>query len=140
MFNVNMNQEEPRKALENARNAVNKGAAGRISKVFMGQAFADKMNSAMDRGQAALVGVNQMGWVARHGVEASAEVLSVADMGTMINMNLVVEMKLTVTPAAGAAFETIARTMVSRIAVPRKGDKIRIKYNPIDIRQIFVMP
>jgi hypothetical protein len=140
MFNFNKNQDDPQKALENARNVVNKGLMGGITKAFMGQGFVDKMNSAMDQGQAAMDGVNQMNWVAQYGMDASADVLSVMDTGTTINMNPVVEMKLMVTPAAGAAFETTARTMVSRIAVPRKGDKINIKYSPADATQIFVMP
>jgi len=38
----------------------------------------------------------------------------------------------------GTDFETTARTMVSRIAVPRVGDKIAIKYNAADPTQIFV--
>jgi hypothetical protein len=67
-------------------------------------------------------------------------VLSVADTGATINMNPVVELKLKVTPTAGPDFETATRTMVSRIAVPRKGDKLSIKYNPIDTTQIFVLP
>src|SRR5215216_4569996 len=118
MFNFNKKQEEdPQKALENARNVVNKGLMGGITKAFMGQGFVDKMNSAMDQGQAAMDGVNQMNYIAQYGMPASAEVLMVADTGTTINMNPVVEMKLLVTPTASAAFETTARTMVSRIAV-----------------------
>jgi len=143
MFNFNKKQDEdqdPQKALENARNVVNKGLMGGITKAFMGQGFVDKMNSAMDQGQSALDGVNQMNWVAQYGLDATAEVLSVADTGATINMNPVVELKLTVTPTAGGTFETTARTMVSRIAVPRKGDKLNIKYNPADATQIFVMP
>jgi hypothetical protein len=140
MFNFNKTQEnDPQKALDNARNVVNKGLMGGITKAFMGQGFVDKMNSAMDQGQAAMDGVNQMNYVAQYGMPASAEVLMVADTGTTINMNPVVEMKLLVSPTAVAAFETTARTMVSRIAVPRKGDKINIKYNPADATQICVM-
>ena len=141
MFNFNKKQEEdPQKALDNARNVVNKGLMGGLTKAFMGQGFVDKMNSAMDQGQAAMDNMNQTSWVAQNGLEASAEVLSVADTGTTVNMNPVVELKLKVTPTAGAVFETTARTMVSRIAVPRKGDKLTIKYSPIEITQIFVMP
>lgn len=141
MFNFNKKQEEdPQKALDNARDVVNKGLMGGLTKAFMGQGFVDKMNSAMDQGQAALDGVNQMNWVAQNGLDASAEVLSVMDTGATVNMNPVVELKLMVTPAAGPTFETTARTMVSRIAVPRKGDKLSIKYNPADATQIFVMP
>ena len=138
MFNFNKKQEEdPQKALDNARNVVNKGMMGGLTKAFMGQGFVDKMNNAMDQGQSALDGVNQMNWVAQYGLDATAEVLSVADTGATINMNPVVELKLNVTSVMGT-FETTARTMVSRIAVPRTGDKINIKYNPSDPTQIFV--
>ncbi len=139
MFNFNKKQEEdPQKALDNARNVVNKGVMGGLTKAFMGQQFVDKMNNAMDQGQAAIDGVNQANWVAQYGLDATAEVLSVADTGATINMNPVVEMKLNVTSSYGQSFETTARTMVSRIAVPRTGDKINIKYNPADPTQIFV--
>ena len=140
MFNFNKNQEDPKKALDNARNVVNKGLMGGLTKAFMGQGFVDKMNTAMDQGQAAIDNVNQMNWVAQNGLAASADVLSVADTGATINMNPVVELKLHIIPTAGAAFEATARTMVSRIAVPRKGDRLNIKYNPADVSQIFVMP
>ena len=140
MFNFNKSQEDPQKALENARNAVNKGLTGGLTRAFMGQGFVDKMNAAMDQGQSAIDHVHQMNWVAQNGLEASADVLSVADTGATVNMNPVVELKLHVIPTAGASFETTTRTMVSRIAVPRKGDKISIKYNPLDYSQIFVMP
>lgn len=140
MFNFNKSQQDPQKALDQARNVVNKGLMGGITKAFMGQGFVDKMNSAMDQGQSALDGVNQMNWVAQYGMPATAEVMSVMDTGATINMNPVVELKLMVTPSAGPAFETTARTMVSRIAVPRKGDQINLKYNPADATQVFVMP
>ena len=140
MFNFNKTQEDPQKALENSRNVVNKGLMGGLTKAFMGQGFVDKMNVTMDQGQAAIDDVNQMNWVAQNGLEASAEVRSVMDTGATINMNPVVELKMTVIPATGAAFEATARTMVSRIAVPRKGDRINIKYNPENVSQIFVMP
>ena len=82
MFNFNKKQEEdPQKALDNARNVVNKGLMGGLTKAFMGQGFVDKMNSAMDQGQTAMDGVNQMNWVAQYGHPASAEVLSVVDTG-----------------------------------------------------------
>lgn len=141
MFNFNkMQEEDPQKALDNSRNVVNKGLMGGLTKAFMGQGFVNKMNAAMDQGQAALDGVNQMNWVAQYGLEATAQVLSVTDTGATINMNPVVELKLHVIPATGAAFEATARTLVSRIAVPRKGDKINIKYNPANVSQIFLMP
>jgi hypothetical protein len=139
-FGKNKDNEDPQKALDNARNTVNKGLSGGLTKAFMGQGFVDKMNNAMDKGQAALDGVQQQQWLAQNGADADAEVISVQDTGSSINMNPVVLLQLKVTPAAGAPFDTMAQSMVSRIAVPRKGDKVKIKYNPADHSQIYVMP
>lgn len=139
MFNFNKKQEEdPQKALDNARKTLNKGLVGGLTKAFMGQDFVDKMNNTMDQGQSAIDGINQMNWLAQNGLDASAEVLAVADTGATVNMNPVVSLHLKVTPTAGVPFETMGNTMVSRIAVPRKGDKIAIKYNPADPKQFIV--
>ena len=140
MFNFNKKQEEdPQKALDNSRNVVNKGFVGGLTKVFMGKDFVDKTNNAMDQAQIAIDGVNQNSWLAQYGLEASAEVLSVMDTGATVNMNPVVELRLKVSTPTGVVFETSARTMVSHIAVPRAGDNIKIKYNPADPAQIFVV-
>src|SRR4030066_2085314 len=129
--NKKMNQS-PEEALKDAKKSVNSGFTGGITKAILGQEFVDKVNQGLDMGQSAMDGVNAQNMVAQTGLEATAEVLSVADTGATINMNPVVEMKLKVTSSAGTTFETTAKTMVSRIAVPRTGDKIKIKYNPAD--------
>jgi hypothetical protein len=54
-------------------------------------------------------------------------------------MNPVVLLQLKVTPMAGPAFDVTTQTMVSRIAVPRAGDKVKIKYNPVNPQQIVIM-
>ncbi len=140
MFNFNKKMEDdPQKALDNARNVTNKGLMGGLTKAFMGKDFVDKMNSGMDQAQSAIDNVNQLNWLTQNGLDAAAEVLSVADTGGTVNMNPVLELKLKVIPAVGVAFDTVARTMVSRIAVPRAGDKIKVKYNPADPTQILVI-
>ena len=138
-FGKKKDNDDPQKALDNARNSINKGLSGGLTKAFMGQGFVDKMNSAMDQGQAALNGIEQQQWLALNGADADAEVLSVQDTGATVNMNPVVLLQLKVTPAAGAPFDTMAQSMVSRIAVPRKGDKVKIKFNPDDHSQILVL-
>jgi hypothetical protein len=136
--NKKMNQS-PEEALNEAKKSVNSGFTGGITKAFLGQEFVDKVNQGLDMGQSAMDGVNAQNMIAQTGLEATAEVLSVADTGATVNMNPVVEMKLKVTSSAGTTFETTAKTMVSRIAVPRSGDKIKIKYNPADPSQIAVL-
>jgi hypothetical protein len=139
MFNFGgKKDDDPQKALDNAKKMMNSGITGGLTKAFMGKDFTDKMNNAMDQGQAALDGVKQQQELLQNGAEASAEVVSVTDTGATVNMNPVVVLQLKVTPALGAAFDITTQTMVSRIAVPRAGDKIKIKYNPANPQQIVI--
>ena len=75
----------------------------------------------------------------KNALEATAEVLSIEDTGGTMGRNPVVLLKLKVQPANGAPFETTGKCMVSVIAVPRVGDKIKIKYSATDVTQIVVM-
>jgi hypothetical protein len=139
MFNFGKKVEkDPQKALDNAKKTVNNGLMGGLTKAFMGKEFVNDMNSAMDQGQAALDGLQQQQWLAQNGLEATAEVVTVTDTGATVNMNPVVVIQMKVTPTAGAPFDVTAQTMVSRIAVPRAGDKIKIKYNPANPMQVAI--
>jgi len=73
------------------------------------------------------------------GLGGTAEVLSIADTGAMINYNPVVKLKLKVQPQYGPEFETEIETAVSKIAVPRAGDKINIKYNPANTSELIIV-
>ncbi len=139
-FVKNNSEEDPQKALDKGRDTVNKGLMGGLTKAFMGQEFVDKMNNAMDQGQAALDMQKSGQWIAQTGLEATAEVVDIADTGALINMNPVVRLSLKVTPSMGMPpFEVTGETMVSKIAIPRKGDTIKIKYNPADPKQFAVV-
>ena len=140
MFDFGKKQDnDPKKALEKADNVLNKGMMGALTKGFMGKDFVDKMNNALDQGNAAINMTEQSQWAGQNGLEASALVIGVQDTGASINNNPVVMIQLKVTPMAGPAFDLNAKTMVSRIAVPRAGDQIRIKYNPADPAQIAIL-
>lgn len=139
-FVKNNMEQDPEKALDKGRNALNKGLSGGLTKAFMGQEFVDKMNGAMDQGQAAIDMQKSGQYLAMSGMEASAEVVSIEDTGTLINMNPVVRLTLKVTPAMGMpGFETTGDSVVSKVAIPRKGDTIKIKYNPADPKQFVVV-
>jgi hypothetical protein len=140
MFNFGgKKDDDPQKALDNAKKTLNSGITGGLTKAFMGKEFTDKMNSAMDQGQAALDGVKQQQELLQSGLDATAEVVAVTDTGATVNMNPVVVLQMKVTPSIGAAFDLTTQTMVSRIAVPRAGDKIKIKYNPANPQQIVIV-
>ncbi len=131
--------DDPKKALEKASNAVNKGLMGGLTKAFMGQDFVDKANAAINMGNQAVEGMEVAQNLMQNGADATAEVLSITDTGATVNMNPVVVLVLKVTPSAGAEFQTAAQVMVPRIAVPRVGDKVKIKYNPSIPSQIVIV-
>ncbi len=132
MFNFIKKDEDPQKAMDNARSTVNDGLMGGLTKAFMGQGFVDKMNNALDGAQNA-----QM--VTQTGLEATAEVTAIQDTGATINDNPVVMLSVKATTMMGTQFDTTGRVMVSRLAIPRIGDKIKIKYNPVDPTQIAIV-
>ena len=138
-FGKKKDDDDPQKALDSARKTVNSGLTGGLTKGFMGRGFVDKMNNVMDQGQAAMNGINQANWVAQNGLQASAEVPGVQDTGATVNMNPMVMLTLKAVSAMGTEFQTTGQAMVSRVAVPRVGDKIQIKYNPADLAQIAVL-
>lgn len=130
---------DPKKALDKADSTLNKGLMGALTKGFMGQDFVDKMNSGIDAGRGAIAGMEQSQMLMQTGADATAEVLGIQDTGMMINYNPVVLLTLKVTPATGDGFQTTGQSMVSKIAVPRVGDTIRIKYNPAETTQLVVV-
>lgn len=137
--NKKMNQD-PEEALNDAKKTVNSGFTGGVTKLFMGQEFVDKVNQGLDMGQNALDMQKSGNYLAMTGLDGTAEVLSIEDTGKLINFNPVVKLKLKVMPVVGGvAFETAGETMVSKIAIPRVGDTIRIKYSPADPTQIVVV-
>jgi hypothetical protein len=131
--------EDPKKALENASNMVNKGLMGGITKSFMGKDFVDKTNSAINMGNQTINSMEIAQNLAQNGADATAEVISITDTGATVNMNPVVVLVLKVTPAVGTEFQTAAQIMVPRISIPRAGDKIKIKYNPAIPSQVVIV-
>ena len=139
--------ENGKKIIADQKKKWTTGFMGGLTKATMGKGFVDKFNNTMDEAQAKLdqaqatIDAQRSGaaWIAQAGMDATAEVMGIQDTGTLINMNPVVVLQLKVQPAMGAEFMTTAQTMVSKIAIPRVGDKIKIKYNPANPTQIAVL-
>lgn len=127
--------EDPKKAIDHADKTINKGLTGFFTKAFIGQENVDKINHSLDvaKQYADYGNLNQTG------MPATAEVMSIADTGMLVNYNPVVKMQLKVTPQYGLPFETTVETAVSKIAIPRVGDKINIKYNPANTSEVLVV-
>lgn len=121
-------QTDPAGAIEMHKKSLNSGLTGFVTKKFMGQDFVEKMNGVMDVGQQAMAVHQEQLQLMQTGLDGMADIVSVQDTGASVNSNPVVVIQMTVHPAAGAPYEANIRTMVSRIAVPRAGDHVKIKY------------
>jgi hypothetical protein len=67
------------------------------------------------------------------GVNAPAQVVAVEDTGTTINNNPRVKLTLRVNPTDGSPpFEVSKKQLVPRVAIPRAGDALAVRYDPED--------
>ncbi len=97
-------------------------------------------DNSMDQGQASLSSIRPRQWLAQNGLDGTAEVLSVMETGTLVDMDPVVILSVKIQPAMiAAAFETTGKTAVPRSASLRVGDRIKVKYNPADPTQFAVV-
>ena len=140
MFNLGkMGKKDPKEALEDADKALNKGLTGKLAKAFMGKEFVDQANSAMKMANDTIDSAALAEELAKTGKDAEAEVLGIQDSGMTVNMNPVVVLTMKVMPAEGAEFQTAGQLMVSRLSIPRAGDKVKIKYNPDNPSQFVIV-
>jgi hypothetical protein len=140
MFNFGKaSKKDPKEALDDASKVLNKGLMGGLTKAFMGKDFVDQANAGIEMANQTLDGAALAQQLAQTGADAEAEVLGIQDTGATVNMNPVVVLTLKVKPAKGEEFQTAGQMMVSRLAVPRVGDKIKIKYNPENLTQFVLM-
>lgn len=143
MFGINKKikeaQDDPQKAIENADKAINSGVSGFLTKTFMGKDFVDKTNQSLNMAKQYTGMDGKRNILMQSGMAGTAEVLSIADTGTLINYDPVVKMKLRVQPAFGVSFDTEVETIVSKIAIPRQGDKVNIKYNPGNTSELIIV-
>jgi hypothetical protein len=129
-------KKDPKESLEQADKALNKGVSGFMAKTFMGKEFMDQTNAALNTAKQYAGAASDLKTT---GMPGTAEVLSIADTGTLINYDPVVIMKLRVQPAYGPSFETETKTIVSKVAIPRVGDKISVKYNAVNTSEMIVI-
>jgi LSD1 subclass zinc finger protein len=71
-------------------------------------------------------GPHHLQWLIQHGADAIAKIDSVKDKGETIVVYW------SGTRAVGGAFNNHAEIKIQRTAIPRRGDTIKIKYNPDD--------
>jgi hypothetical protein len=139
MFGFGKKEDDPKKALEKADKALNKGVSGFMAKTFMGKDFMDKANAGLDMAKQYTDYDGKKAQLMQTGMPGTAEVTAIADTGALVNYNPVVKLSLKVQPQYGMSFETTIETAVSKIAVPRVGDKLNVKYNPSNTSEMIII-
>jgi hypothetical protein len=64
------------------------------------------------------------------GVPAQAIIVDIADTGQTINKNPVARLRLHVRPTLEPPFEAETELIVSRLALPTRGQRVQVKYDP----------
>ena len=140
MFDSGNEQEKDHQdTWENSKKDLMDGRMGDMTKANMGKDSSTGSSPGQDKGRAAIDGIKRQQWLELYGLDATAEILSIVDTGTLVNMDHVLQVTLKVRPAMIASdFETTGRTRVPRAVIPRVGDRIKIKYNPADTTQFIL--
>jgi hypothetical protein len=79
--------------------------------------------------------------IEKHGVAASARILSIVDTGSRYNNNPEVILKLEVRPDKGTPFPAEIRTVISVVDLSgyQPGVMLRVKYDPADTAQVIIL-
>jgi hypothetical protein len=103
----------------------------------------------MAEAQARMAATNEMlaqqtaaAGLAATGAEARAAVVAARETGTMLNMQPVLEVDLTVMPAAEPPFPVTVRqpVAVTALAALRPGAALQVKFNPSDRSTVWIDP
>jgi len=72
------------------------------------------------------------------GKSAKGEITKVEDTNVTFNKNPNVRLYITVKPDEGDEFSAVIETVVSRVNIPRKGDTVKVWYDPDNKDDIIV--
>jgi len=127
---------DAQKVLNNTEKTLNRGIIRWITKLFIPKQRHSQTNNMFNTASKYSNGANN---IAETGLSAKATVISVQDTGMLVNYYPVVKFALKVRPMYGAGFDTKGECVVSKIAVPKVGDEINIKYNPSNQSEFTVV-
>jgi hypothetical protein len=113
-----------------------RGFFGWLTRIFMGRRFM----AGMAQGAQMLEAVQARQQVRQDllgsGTPASAKVLAIQDTGTLVNFDPVVLLTVQVSPEGEPPFQAAFTTPVPKIAIPRVGDTVSLRYDPRDRSRI----
>lgn len=127
-------KKEPQDRLEKATKAMNKGMSGLVMKTMVPKEHRDLINQNLDAAKQAQLAAS--GTVP---LSATAVVLSVTDTGKLINFDPILVLVLNVTENDGSTYQKTLETLVSKIQIPRAGDRVGLGHNPANPSELMYM-
>jgi hypothetical protein len=139
MINQFQNLEQAKNGLNKANKTINSGFIGWLTRLFMGKSFTEQMNQSINVGKEAIKMVEKRNLLMQTGTQATATVLEISDTGKLVNFDPIVILKLKISNQNGMEYEITSEQIVSKLSIPRIGDKIFIKYNPKNSNEFVVL-
>ncbi|SMF64847.1 hypothetical protein SAMN05661091_0110 [Paenibacillus uliginis N3/975] len=130
-FNKNKSNQD---ALEQADKVVNKGLSGLLMKSFVPKEHRERINESLQTAKQA-----QMAAEGAIPLTATAVVLSVSDTGKLVNFDPIVVLTLDVTETNGSRYQKTQETLVSKLQIPRIGDRVALGHNPANPSELIYM-
>lgn len=133
MFGFGKNKK-PQDALEHADNLMNKGLSGLFMKSAVSKEHRNLINQSLESAKQA-----QLASSGTVPISATALVVSVTDTGRLINFDPVVVLVLNVIENDGSISQKTLETIVSKIQIPRAGDRVGLGHNPANPSELMYM-
>ncbi|MEK3900099.1 hypothetical protein [Paenibacillus sp. FSL R7-0179] len=127
-------KKEPQDRLEQATQAMNKGMSGLVMKTMVSKEHRNLINQSLDTAKQAQLAAS--GTVP---LNATAVVVSVKDTGKLINFDPILVLVLNVTENDGSTYQKTLETLVSKIQIPRAGDRVGLGHNPANPSELMYM-
>jgi hypothetical protein len=124
MFNLFGKKKKDENPIDHADKVMNKGLSGLMMKGFVPKEHRDRINEGLNSARNAQLGSSGIP------VEATAIVEEVMDTGKLINFDPIVVLKLKVTDRNGKSHDITLETLVSKLQIPRIGDRVGLGLHP----------
>ncbi|MET3940385.1 hypothetical protein ABIC22_003197 [Paenibacillus sp. PvP094] len=121
-------------AIAKADRMMNKGLTGLMMKGFVPKQHREAINQSLDSAKQA-----QLAATGSLPLTATATVLTITDTGKLINFDPIVVLVLDVTETSGRQYQRTLETLVSKMQIPRVGDRVGLGQNPANPSELIYM-
>ncbi|KQY82614.1 MULTISPECIES: hypothetical protein [Paenibacillus] len=121
-------------AIAKADKVMNKGLTGMMMKGLVSKEHREAINQSIHSAKQA-----QLGASGSLPLTATAVVVAATDTGKLINFDPIVILVLDVTETNGTTYQRTLETLVSKMQIPRVGDRVGLGQNPANPSELIYM-